>query len=165
MCPPISRPHAGGMHFFLLPPGCIRCYASMWNRSRQGIQLTKQRLRDKLLAGPTSRSYFTRPLLSIESGGGEREGAQGGQREGWKIGGMARERTTEKCFRQAARIYGWTILSPVLLFLRRGTTMRVLASLTSVLSRICATKAVQRSLATPTATPPTTCQTWIIASS
>lgn len=45
----------------------------MWNRSRQGIQLTKQRLRDKLLAGPTSRSYFTRPLLSIGNQGGEKK--------------------------------------------------------------------------------------------
>lgn len=145
--PPISRPRAGGMHFSP-PPGCIRCYASMWNRSRQGIQLTKQRLRDKLLAGPTSRSYFTRPLLSI--GGRRRERAYRVNRE--KGGrGMARERTTEKCFRQAARIYGWTILSPVspCSFAAAQRSVYWPAS-PSVLSRICAaTKAVAK-VATPT---------------
>ena len=75
----------------------------MWNRSRQGIQLTKQRLRDKLLAGPTSCSYFTEALLSIgekkrlgdRGKKNEREGGKEGERERGRIRGMARERTTE----------------------------------------------------------------------
>lgn len=93
---PISRPRAGGMHFSP-PPGCIRCYASMWNRSRQGIQLTKQRLRDKLLAGPTSRSYFTRPLLSIGERRRERERER--ERTGWterRVGEGWREKEQRK---------------------------------------------------------------------
>lgn len=124
----------------------------MWNRSRQGIQLTKQRLRDKLLAGPTSRSYFTRPLLSIGERRRERERERAYRVDREKGGrGMARERTTEKCFRQAARIYGWTILSPVssCSFAAAQRSVYWPAS-PSVLSRICAaTKAVAK-VATPT---------------
>lgn len=58
----------------------------MWNRSRQGIQLTKQRLRDKLLAGPTSRSYFTEALLSIGEKKKKKKNDSGTEREseGWR---------------------------------------------------------------------------------
>lgn len=119
----------------------------MWNRSRQGIQLTKQRLRDKLLAEPTSRSYFTEALLSIGEKKKKRRTTRG-QRENQRGGAR---KNNGKCFRQTARIYGWTILSRfsgalVLSFLQ-CTQLRVccVRPASYILSRICANKTVQRS--------------------
>lgn len=50
----------------------------MRNRSRQGIQLTKQRSRDKLLAEPILCSYFTEALLSIGTKKGKKKEEKSG---------------------------------------------------------------------------------------